>query len=158
MSPIPATARPCPPDDAESARTAAQAVRRLGDSLADSSMPADIARPLALLEPLLAEVEETLRLAAESTADGGTRAARQTAEQLGQAGATAVLLRLHLEQISTRLASYGLAFPAEPATLSPRAAAAHGRLAQSAARPVHPGAPTPAPANTAAPAARATAR
>ncbi|MFJ1707583.1 hypothetical protein [Kitasatospora sp. NPDC088346] len=158
MSPTPATARRSVPDDAESARTAAQAVRRLGDSLADSSLPADIARPLALLEPLLAEVEETLRLAAESTAGGGTRAARQTAEQLVQAGATAILLRLHLEQISTRLAGYGLAFPAEPATLSPRAAAAHSHSTESAARPVHAGAPTPAPVIAVAPAVRAVAR
>ncbi|MGW2540722.1 hypothetical protein ACWC5I_07580 [Kitasatospora sp. NPDC001574] len=157
MSPTPVSARPCPPDDAESARTAAQAVRRLGDSLADSSMPADIARPLALLEPLLAEVEEALRLAAESTVGSGTRAARQMAEQLGQAGVAAVMLRLHLEQISTRLAGYGLSFPAEPASFSPRAAAAHGRPSQGASRPVHPGAPA-APVTAAAPAARAVAR
>ncbi|MFJ7278302.1 hypothetical protein [Kitasatospora sp. NPDC098663] len=135
------------PDDGESSRAAARAVRRLGDSVADSTLPSDIARPIALLEPLLHEVEETLRLAAEATGGASTSgSAHAVAEQFGQASATTVMLRLHLEQITTRLRGYDLDFPAEAAELSPRAAAA--QRSTPAAGPVprsaQPQAPAPA--------------
>ncbi|MGW3185706.1 hypothetical protein ACWDD9_41200 [Kitasatospora sp. NPDC001119] len=135
------------PDDAEAARVAAWAVRRLGDSLADSALPSDIARPIELLEPLLHEIEEALLRAAEAT--GGASAApsaRAAAEQFGQAGATTVLLRLHLEQIAARLRGFGLDFPADAADRSPRAAAAQRTAPQSVPVPrsVRPPAPVPA--------------
>ncbi|MEU9074570.1 hypothetical protein AB0D22_07790 [Kitasatospora sp. NPDC048538] len=124
------------PDDGESSRVAAWAVRRLSDSLVDSALPSDIARPLVLLEPLLHEVEEALRLAAETTSSASTSpAARAAAEQLGQASATTVLLRLHLEQITTRLHGYGTDFPADNAGLSPRAAAAQRTVPETGVAP-----------------------
>ncbi|MER7701635.1 hypothetical protein ABTX81_01870 [Kitasatospora sp. NPDC097605] len=135
------------PDDGQSARVAAWAVRRLGDSLADSTLPSDIARPIELLEPLLHEVEEALRRAAEATGGASPApSARAAAEHLGQAGATTVLLRPHLEQITTRLRGYGLDFPADAADLSPRAAAAQRTAPQSvhALRSAQPPAPVPA--------------
>ncbi|MFJ9446755.1 hypothetical protein ACIRRH_33585 [Kitasatospora sp. NPDC101235] len=135
------------PDDAEAARVAAWAVRRLSDSLADSTLPADIARPVALLEPLLHEIEEALRRAAEAASGASpARSAGATAEQFGQASATTVLLRLHLEQITTRLRAFGLDFPTDTADLSPRAGAAQRTMSQTrhVPRPVQLPAPVPA--------------
>ncbi|MFF2746451.1 hypothetical protein ACFVVA_12995 [Kitasatospora sp. NPDC058048] len=139
------------PDDAEAARVAARvaawAVRRLGDSLADSTAPADIARPIELLEPLLHEIEEALLRAAEATGGASPApSARGAAEQFGQASATTVLLRLHLEQITTRLRGFGLNFPANTADRSPRAAAAQRTAPQTVhtPRPVQPPAAVPA--------------
>ncbi|MFC9327921.1 hypothetical protein [Kitasatospora sp. NPDC057015] len=135
------------PDDADCSRIASWAVRRLGDTLADSELPGDIARPLALLEPLLHEVEETLRLAAESVLGANpTPPARAAAEQLGQASATTVLLRLHLEQITTQLRGYGTDFPTETAGLSPRAAAAQRTTPRAGHDPRSTSMPAPAPA------------
>ncbi|KQV20943.1 MULTISPECIES: hypothetical protein [unclassified Kitasatospora] len=130
------------PDDNDCSRIASWAVRHLGDSLADGELPSDIARPLALLEPLLHEVEETLRRAAESAVGASaTPSAQGAAEQLGQASATTVLLRLHLEQITTQLRGYGVEFPTDTAGLSPRSAAAQ----RTTARAGQDSQPAPAP-------------
>ncbi|MFD0259068.1 hypothetical protein ACFVH7_12445 [Kitasatospora indigofera] len=134
------------PDDADCSRIASWAVRRLGDTLADSELPGDIARTLALQEPLLHEVEETLRLAAESALGAGpTPSGRAAAEQLGQASATTVLLRLHLEQITTQLRGYGTDFPAIVG-VSSRAAAAQRTTPRSGHDPRSTSMPVPASA------------
>ncbi|GAB7185642.1 hypothetical protein ATKI12_5473 [Kitasatospora sp. Ki12] len=135
------------PDDGESSRVAAWAVRRLGDSLADSTLPSDLARSIELLEPVLHEVEETLQRAAEAAGGASTaRSAHAAAEQFGQASATTVLLRLHLEQIAARLRGFDLDFPIDATDLSPRANAAQRTAPQVVHAPRSVQLPAPVPA------------
>ncbi|QKW20629.1 hypothetical protein HUT16_17515 [Kitasatospora sp. NA04385] len=113
-------------DTAETGRIAAQAIRRLGDALHDNPTPAAGALALTAIETALFEIEEALRLAAESAAvSGGTPADFVLSEQLSAAALNAVRLRTQVEAAAMRLLGHANASPTPaPATRIERRRAA----------------------------------
>ncbi|GLW58175.1 hypothetical protein [Kitasatospora phosalacinea] len=129
MPPLTTALAHAQPDTAETGSIAAWAIRRLGDALHDSPTPAASARALTAVETSLYEIEEALRLAAESAA--GHDDSTPVVDQLSSAALTVVRLRTQVEAAAVRLR--GSAPVPAPATRAERRRAAAAASAYAAA-------------------------